>query len=73
MVLTEVWSTVSSELSVRARHIHTNKSCRYLLQNMDWFEEELGEYDSDYLIIDCPGTHPHLWSYSIFDSVARTN
>ncbi|KZW03971.1 ATP-binding protein Fet5 [Exidia glandulosa HHB12029] len=27
----------------------------YLLQNMDWFEEELGEYESDYLIIDCPG------------------
>lgn len=23
---------------------------------MDWFEEELGEYESDYLIIDCPGT-----------------
>lgn len=29
---------------------------RYLLQNMDWFEEELGEYEDDYLIIDCPGT-----------------
>jgi hypothetical protein len=29
---------------------------RYLLQNMDWLEEELGEYEDDYLIIDCPGT-----------------
>ena len=28
---------------------------RYLLENMDWLEEELGEYDDDYLIIDCPG------------------
>ena len=28
---------------------------RYLQQNMDWFEEELGEYENDYLIIDCPG------------------
>lgn len=28
---------------------------RYLLENMDWFEEELGDYDNDYLIIDCPG------------------
>jgi GTPase SAR1 family protein len=28
---------------------------RYLLQNMDWFEEEVGEYEDDYLIIDCPG------------------
>jgi len=22
---------------------------------MDWLEEELGSYDDDYLIIDCPG------------------
>lgn len=28
---------------------------RYLLENMDWLEEELGSYDDDYLIIDCPG------------------
>lgn len=38
----------------------------YLLQNMDWLEEELGGYDEDYLIIDCPGQielythHPFL-------------
>jgi hypothetical protein len=28
---------------------------RYLLQNMDWLEEELGGFEDDYLIIDCPG------------------
>lgn len=28
---------------------------RYLMQNMDWLEEELGGYEDDYLIIDCPG------------------
>lgn len=28
---------------------------RYLLQNMDWLDDELGEYEDDYLIIDCPG------------------
>lgn len=28
---------------------------RYLLENMDWLDEELGEYEDDYLIIDCPG------------------
>ena len=22
---------------------------------MDWFEEQVGEFDSDYLVIDCPG------------------
>ncbi|GJE84677.1 ATP/GTP-binding protein [Phanerochaete sordida] len=38
----------------------------YLLENMDWLEEELGGYDDDYLIFDCPGQielythHPFL-------------
>jgi GTPase SAR1 family protein len=33
---------------------------------MDWLEEEVGEYEDDYLIIDCPGQielythHPFL-------------
>lgn len=27
----------------------------YLLENIDWFQEEIGDYDSDYLLIDCPG------------------
>jgi len=30
-------------------------SSKYLLQNMDWLEEELGNFEDDYLIIDCPG------------------
>ena len=28
---------------------------RYLVENMEWFLEELGDFDDDYLIIDCPG------------------
>lgn len=28
---------------------------RYLLNNLDWLEDELGAYEDDYLIIDCPG------------------
>ena len=28
---------------------------RYLLENMDSFKEELGDFTDDYLIIDCPG------------------
>ncbi len=31
------------------------RACRYLMQNLDWLDEELGDYDSDYIIIDCPG------------------
>ncbi|KAL7411752.1 ATP-binding protein Fet5 [Mrakia frigida] len=27
----------------------------YLLNNLDWLEEELGSYEDEYLIIDCPG------------------
>ncbi|KAJ3392977.1 ATP binding protein [Lobulomyces angularis] len=27
----------------------------YLLENLDWLEDELGNFDDDYLIIDCPG------------------
>ena len=25
------------------------------MQNMDWLEEELGGYENEYLIFDCPG------------------
>lgn len=28
---------------------------RYLLDNLDWLDEQLGSYEDDYLIIDCPG------------------
>jgi hypothetical protein len=27
----------------------------FLSNNMDWFEEQLGDFESDYLILDCPG------------------
>ena len=27
----------------------------YLLDNLDWLENELGNFDNDYLVIDCPG------------------
>ncbi len=27
----------------------------YLIQNLDWLRDEVGDYDDDYLIIDCPG------------------
>jgi hypothetical protein len=30
-------------------------SSRYLLNNLDWLDEELGSYEDDYVIIDCPG------------------
>lgn len=27
----------------------------YLLENLDWLEEQLGSYEDDYLVVDCPG------------------
>lgn len=27
----------------------------YLLQNMDWFSDQIGEFEDDFLVIDCPG------------------
>jgi len=29
--------------------------CRYLVQNLDWLEEQLGDFDDDYTLFDCPG------------------
>jgi hypothetical protein len=40
----------------------------YLLDNLDWLEEELGEYEDDYLIIDCPG---QIELYTHFDYMKR--
>ena len=28
---------------------------RYLVQNMDWLEQSLGDFDDDYVLFDCPG------------------
>lgn len=27
----------------------------FLLQNLDWLDDEIGDYDDEYLIFDCPG------------------
>ena len=34
----------------------------YLMNNLDWLQEALGDYDDDFLIIDCPGQF--LYSFS---------
>lgn len=50
-----VWFIASSESQNHAVCVVLTQSHRYLLQNMDWLDEELGGYEDDYLIIDCPG------------------
>ncbi|KAJ2381789.1 GPN-loop GTPase 3, partial [Coemansia sp. RSA 2559] len=27
----------------------------FLMENLDWLEEQIGDYEDDYLILDCPG------------------
>lgn len=48
---------VSSECVRRRACTRTRglRPSRYLLENMDWLDEEIGEFEDDYLIIDCPG------------------
>lgn len=40
----------------------------FLLQNLDWLEDELGSYEDDYLLIDCPG---QIELYTHFPIMAR--
>lgn len=40
---------------------------RYLLNNLDWLEEELGSYEDEYLIIDCPGESKQSFASSYSD------
>ncbi|CAG8448349.1 11589_t:CDS:2 [Acaulospora colombiana] len=47
----------------------------FLLNDMDWLEEELGEYEDDYLIIDCPAMInleiPHINLLSKMDIIGK--
>lgn len=38
------------------------------MNNLDWFEDEVGAYTDDYLIIDCPG---QIELYTHFDIMKR--
>ena len=48
----------------------------YFLENIEWFDEHLGDYDDDYLIIDCPGQielYSHLPIMTEFVSYLKRN
>ena len=34
---------------------NTCGSCRFLVSNLEWLRDEIGNYEDDYIIIDCPG------------------
>jgi len=41
----------------------------YLLENLDWLDEEIGEFEDDYLIIDCPGQIELYTHHPLFPSL----
>lgn len=49
---------LSQDADTLIHHIIVTSVCslsRYLIQNLDWLEEKLGDYDDDYILFDCPG------------------
>eukprot|EP01089_Gocevia_fonbrunei_P002550 TRINITY_DN12501_c0_g1_i1.p1 TRINITY_DN12501_c0_g1~~TRINITY_DN12501_c0_g1_i1.p1 ORF type:complete len:277 (-),score=53.82 TRINITY_DN12501_c0_g1_i1:32-862(-) len=42
----------------------------HLLQNLDWLEEQVGEFEDDYLIIDCPGQIELFTHYPIIKTIS---
>jgi hypothetical protein len=55
VVLCIVLSKCVCSMLLGDRGFATGFGDRYLMQNMDWLQEELGGFDDDYLVFDCPG------------------
>ncbi|PWN54063.1 hypothetical protein IE53DRAFT_309116 [Violaceomyces palustris] len=43
----------------------------YLLDNLDWLDDELGQYNDDYIIIDCPGQIELYTHFPIMTKLTR--
>jgi len=43
----------------------------YLMQNLDWLDEELGDYENDYIIVDCPGQIELYTHHSILPTLLK--
>lgn len=43
----------------------------HLIKNLDWLEEQVGDYDDDYLIIDCPGQIELYTHFSYFKTITK--
>ena len=55
VLMVALFTALSKWTSIGWDNIYITIECRFLLNNIDWLEEEIGNYDDDYLIIDCPG------------------
>lgn len=43
----------------------------YLLNNLDWLDDEIGDYSDDYLIFDCPGQIELYTHVPVFPTVVK--
>lgn len=43
----------------------------YLMNNLDWLDEEIGDYDDEYLIFDCPGQIELYTHIPVLPTIAR--
>ena len=43
----------------------------YLLKNLDWLEEEIGDFNDEYLIFDCPGQIELYTHVPVLPTIAR--
>ena len=46
-------------------------SLEYLLENEDWITDDLDQYDSDYLVVDCPGQIEVYTHYDILQRIIK--
>ena len=44
----------------------------YLLDNLDWLEETIGNYEDDYIIIDCPGQIELYTHFTVMKKIINT-
>lgn len=42
---------------------------RYLLENIDWLEDDLGQFDNEFILVDCPGQLELYTHFTIFKDI----
>ncbi|SCU81762.1 LADA_0C00936g1_1 [Lachancea dasiensis] len=71
----DIRDLISLEDVMEELHLGPNGSLlycfEYLMNNLDWLEEELGEYNDEYLIFDCPGQIELYTHIPVLPAIAR--
>ncbi|CAR24135.1 GPN-loop GTPase 3 [Lachancea thermotolerans] len=71
----DIRDLISLEDVMEELHLGPNGSLiycfEYLLNNLDWLEEEIGDYNDEYLIFDCPGQIELYTHIPVLPTIAR--